>query len=108
MAIIAINTPDTIEFRTNIAGAPKDPIPYVTIQLGIWELKARTESGIIIDAGGSTDYPPVLSANDARKLAKWLNKAADELDGVISKKNTKKKHYNQDEEDDDGMGGYKF
>lgn len=106
MAIIAINTPDTIEFRTNISGAPKDPVPYVSIQSGIWELNTRTESGIIIDSGGSTDYPPVLSALDARKLAKWLIKAADELEGVDVKKNNKKKH--QYEDDDDETGGYRF
>lgn len=106
MAITAINTSDTIEFRTNIPGAPKNPVPYVSIQLGVWELKEKTESGIIIDSGGSTDYSPVLSAADARKLAKWLNKAADDLEGVVAKKNNKKKH--QYDDDDDETGGYKF
>lgn len=104
MAIIAINTPDTLEFHTNIPGAPKNPVPYVSIQLGTWELPTRTESGIIIDTGGAADYAPILSPTDARKLAKWLNKAADDLEGVPSKKNKKKAHYN---EDDDETGGYR-
>ncbi len=107
MATISINTPDTIEFRTNLPGAPKNPVPYVSVQLGTWELAARTETGIIIDTDGSADYPPVLSSNDARKLAKWLNKAADELDGVAPKKQTKKRHH-YEEDDDDTNGGYRF
>lgn len=108
MAITVINTPDTIEFHTSIPGAPKNPVPFVSIQLGTWELPARTESGIVIDSGGDNDYPPVLSASDARKLAKWLVKAADDLEGVDNKKhnnNKKRQHY---EEDDDETGGYKF
>lgn len=106
MAVTSINTPDTIEFRTSIPDAPKDPIPFVSIQLGTWELTSRTDTGIIIDSGGDTNYSPVLSASDARKLAKWLNRAADELEGISVKKNNKKKHHY--EEDDDETGGYKF
>lgn len=106
MAITTINTADTLEFRTSLPGAPKDPPPYVSIQLGTWELATKTESGIIIDSGGDTNYSPVLSAADARKLAKWLSRAADEMEGISTKKNSKKKHHY--EEDDDETGGYKF
>lgn len=107
MATTVINTPDTIEFRTSKPEAPKNPVPYVTIQLGNWELGYGDDLGIVIDAGGDAAYPPVLSATDARKLAKWLNKAADELEGIDGKKSHKKKHYTA-EEDEDETGGYKF
>lgn len=106
MAIIVVNTSDTIEFHTNIPGAPTNPVPYVLFQLGTWELPARNESGVIIDTDGDQGFPPVLSATDARKLAKWLTKAADDLEGVSSKKNKKKHHFDDDE--DDETGGYKF
>lgn len=106
MAIISINTPDTLEFRTSMSGAPKDPVPYVSIQLGAWELATKTESGIIIDSGGDPNYSPLLSAADARKLAKWLTRAADDMEGISVKKSSKKKHHY--EEDDDETGGYKF
>jgi hypothetical protein len=52
----------------------------------------------VIDVYGS--QAPLLTPADARKLAKWLNKAADELEGPKSSKKPghKQRHY---EEDDD-------
>lgn len=106
MANLRINTLYEIEFqnfRPNVA--PAD-LPYIAAQLGNWKMGSSAESGIIIDAGGPEEYPPILSAVAARKLAKWLNNAADALDGETSghKKQKKRNHYQEDEEDTD----YKF
>lgn len=108
MATISINTPDTIEFKNIVPGKPLNSAPFVSIQLGTWDFSTRTETGIVIDTDSSPDNPPVLSATDARKLAKWLARAADELDGADKshkKTNKKRTHY---EEDDDETGGYRF
>lgn len=108
MATISINTPDAIEFRNIIPGKAINTAPFVSAQLGTWEFETHTDTGVVIDTDNSANNPPVLSASDARKLAKWLIRAADELDGSIksTKKNQKKRtHY---DEDDDETGGYKF
>lgn len=108
MATISINTPDTLEFKNIIPGSPLSSAPFVHVQLGTWEFNDRTDTGIIIDTDSSPDAPPVLTGSDARKLAKWLLRAADELDGVDKSNNKKKKKREHYEEDDDETGGYSF
>lgn len=104
MANLRINTLYEIEFqnfRPNVA--PAD-LPYVAAQLGDWKIGDSTEAGIVVDAGGPEEYPPILSAAAARKLAKWLNNAADALDGNTNnshKKHKKRNHYQEDDEDNE-------
>lgn len=104
MATLSLNTPEAIEFKNIHADlAPKD-CPFIISQVGDWDCGGHVESGIVIDSAGTDVYPPILSANDARKLAKWLTRAADILDGAkeAPKKSKRRTHY---EEDDDQ---YKF
>lgn len=101
MAALTINTADVIEFR-DIRQSP-DPknAPFITVQLGDWDIDKHVERGIIVDSSGPDEYPTILSGNDARKLAKWLNRAADTLDAASNTKQTKKRtHYERDDEDD--------
>lgn len=107
MANLRINTPDEIEFQNFRPGVAADNLPYMSAQLGDWEIGASVEAGVVIDSGGSSSYPPILSANDARKLAKWLNRAADVLDNSdnsAKKRNKKRSHY----ADDDDTEQYRF
>lgn len=98
MATVVVNTPDHIEFK-NVTAAAKaqDDSPTVSFQAGDWDAGSHTESGITVDVFGS--QLPLLSPTDARKLAKWLNRAADGLEGVKADK--KRKHRPRPEEDDD-------
>lgn len=100
MANLRINTLYEIEFQNFRAAVPNDELPYVSAQLGEWEIGSAIEAGIVIDAGGTQDYPPILTATDARKLAKWLNAAADALEGEVKKTKKHKKRNHYEEEDD--------
>lgn len=106
MANIRINTPDEIEFQNFRTDVAKDQLPYISAQLGEWEMGDKLEAGIVIDAAGTAIYSPILSATDARKLAKWLNNAADTLEGLPNTTNKKHKKRTYYEEDDDTE--YKF
>lgn len=105
MATLRINTPDEIEFQNFRADVSRTEVPYVIAQVGEWEMGAGVEAGIVVNAVGTEKYSPILSALDARKLAKWLNKAADALDGSTEnhKKKPKRAYYEQDDE-----SNYKF
>lgn len=100
MATLSLNTPDAIEFKNVRPNVPANDAPAVLAQVGEWDMGPTTESGIVIDAFGTDTYAPILSANDARKFAKWLNRAADMLDNTASapKKNKKRTHYEEDDE----------
>ncbi len=99
MATLSLNTADAIEFKNLLANVQPNDAPTILAQVGEWEIGQHIEAGIIIDAYGPTEHPPILSANDARKLAKWLTRAADSIDTAQRQpKKKKKQHY---EEDDD-------
>jgi hypothetical protein len=101
VATLSINTQEEIKFQNIRADVPIKSSPFVRAEVGEWEMGAHVEAGVVMTAAGAQQYAPILSANDARKLAKWLNRAADLLDGCAKteKKNNKKRtHY---EEDDD-------
>lgn len=100
MATIVANTPDLIEFKNVLADTAPPNCPTVTVQAGTWDAGGHSEAGITIDVYG--DQAPLLTPADARKLARWLTKAADDLDGVKQTKKAKNKprHYSDDEEDD--------
>lgn len=100
MATIAVNTPDNIQFVNVESGQTKDA-PTLSVQSGDWQIGPHVEPGVIFDVRG--EEAPMLTANDARKLAKWLARAADQLDGVKNsdKKRKTRHHYETDEDDFD-------
>ena len=100
MATIAVNTPDNIQF-VNVEGGQTKDVPTLSVQSGDWQIGPHVEPGVILDVRG--EEAPMLTANDARKLAKWLMRAADQLDGVKNsdKKRKPRQHYEIDEDDFD-------
>lgn len=99
MATVVVNTPDHIEFKNVSAAKNQTEAPTVSLQAGDWDAGEFTESGIIIDVYGA--QLPLLSSADARKLAKWLTKAADMLDGCKPEK--KRKNRYQEDDDDNNV-----
>ncbi len=99
MATLSLNTADAIEFKNLIANVPPKDAPVVSAQVGDWEIGAKIETGVVIDAYGTETHPAILTANDARKLAKWLNRAADAIDTPTQAKKKKRQHYEEDDDD---------
>lgn len=99
MATIAVNEADNIQF-VNVSANAKES-PTLIIQAGDWENGGTMEPGVVFDVFGA--QAPILTTNDARKLAKWLNRAADSLDGVKNndKKRKTRNHYETDENEFD-------
>lgn len=97
MATIGINSADTIQF-VNISVAGKDR-PTLLMQSGEWQNDTGVETGITVDVTG--DEVPILTADNARKLAKWLQRAADTLDGVKTQAKKRQKFSYEDEDDTD-------
>lgn len=99
MATVVVNKPDYIEFKNITATAKaQDDAPTVIFQAGDWDAGSHTESGITVDVFGS--QLPLLSPTDARKLAKWLNRAADDLEGVKQDKKRKNRPWTAADDDD--------
>lgn len=101
MATVVVNRPDLIEFRNIVPTAPASTSPTLVVQAGTWQAENSDETGIVFDVGGNE--APLLNPADARKLAKWLTKAADELEGigVEKKKHKSKRHWGEDDDDDE-------
>lgn len=101
MATVVVNKADLIEFRNITPTGPTSASPTLVVQAGTWQAENNTdETGIVFDVGGNN--APLLTPQDARKLAKWLNKAADDLEGTSAdkKKNKHKRHWGEDDEDE--------
>ena len=103
MATITINTDAAIEFKALCQNTSADAFPFVIVQVGNWDIDGKQTTGIIVDCSGPDDAPAVLTGDNARKLAKWLTRAADTLDTSSGRSQKKKRtHYEQDDEE------YKF
>lgn len=99
MATVVVNSADTIEFA-DLSTPNKPNPPTLSVQVGEWETDNRVDAGVVFDTYG--EQLPILTSNDARKLAKWLVRAADVLDGVknSAKKGRPRNHYEVDDPDD--------
>lgn len=102
MATLVENNPAAIQF-VNFENGVKDSAT-LTVQAGDWDAGDHVERGVVFDTTGN--QAPLLTAADARKLAKWLIRAADDIDGVkhADKKNKIRHRY---EEDDDDISDYR-
>lgn len=100
MANVSINTPDTIQFvNLGPTGKKTETDPTVIFQAGEWNADGKTETGVAVDVSG--DQLPLLTAANARKLARWLERAADDLDGTKHHNKKRGKHqYDEDDSDD--------
>lgn len=98
MASVVVNSADTIQF-VNVSGKDIKNDPTLIIQAGDWETGDSVETGITFDVFGA--QPPILTTANVRKLAQWLTKTADLLDGVKpAKKKHSKPRYEEDDPDD--------
>lgn len=94
MATVVINRSDHIEFKNlNVVGPQENP-PTLSLQAGEWGNNNAAEVGIVVDVSGA--QLPLLSSADARKLSKWLNKVADDIDGVRADKKRKTRFQHDD------------
>ena len=98
MATVVINQSDKIEFKNLGQGKPEDA-PTLNLQVGEFRVGDHREGGVVVDVFG--EEAPLLTSNDARKLSKWLARAADALDGDSKEKKPKgNRHWRQDQDDD--------
>jgi hypothetical protein len=99
VASIVENTPTSIQFANLEDGAKSSAT--LAVQAGDWDAGDHVESGIVFDVIG--EQLPLLTAADARKLAKWLTRAADTVEGVkhSDKKNKPRRYYEEDDDIDD-------
>jgi len=103
VATVTVNTDSAIEFKSICQNTPAADLPFVLAQVGNWDIEGKAATGIIIDCSDPSAVPAVLTGDNARKLAKWLTRAADKLDATESRALKKKRvHYEQDDDE------YKF
>lgn len=107
MATVVTNTSDEIIFRNAGINGDLKAAPTLQILAGDWDNKGSLEAGIVFETQG--DEFPMLTATDARKLAKWLNRAADLLEDVKTKKKkpTQRNYDYRSDDDDDDLGVYR-
>jgi hypothetical protein len=98
VANISVNSADTIQF-VNVETGPTKDHPTLTVQAGDWDSGTTAMSGIVVDVTGT--QAPLLTPIDARKLSKWLARAADMLDGVKNSEKKKKPRAHYEEDDDE-------
>lgn len=105
MATVIINTTNNLQFVNTAPDLSTDDVPTLTIQAGEWEVQDHVEPGIVFDVSGATT--PMLTAQDARKLSKWLSRAADLIDDAPApKKKNKRRRYLEDDEEEDILNRY--
>lgn len=99
MSDIKINADDVFELRNPASKeAPNDP-PTLSCEMGVWDSGNGSKSGVTIATYG--ELSPLVEPHDVRRLAKWLNAAADALMGEKqSKKRKNNRHYEEDEDNE--------
>jgi hypothetical protein len=97
---IKISTGDMFELVNPILAQEGDEAPTLLLEAGVWKTNdGSNKSGISVSTFG--ELAPLIEPQDARRLAKWLLSAADELSGekrLKNRKGPKRTHY---EDDDD-------
>lgn len=98
--VIVTNEVDIFELKNEVAAGEGNEAPTLLLESGKWKTARGNISGISVSVFG--DVSPLISPTEARKLAKWLQRAADALEGADSYKpraGTKPSHYELDEEE---------
>lgn len=101
MATVLINTPEEIGFCNSAVNVKKEEIPTLKAIASDWDTGDGVESGIVFEIYGAQF--PILTANDARKLSKWLARAADTLENVKPQKKKSLPHYEPEDEENYGF-----
>ena len=97
--VIVTNEDDIFELRNDVPVAKGEDQPTVLVEAGTWKTDNGNTTGIAVTTYG--DIAALVSPNEARKLAKWLMRAADKLEGDgrnKSRPGSKPSHYEQDDD----------
>ena len=97
--VIVTNEDDLFELRNDVPLEDGEDQPTVLVEAGTWKTHNGNTTGIAITTYG--DVAALVSPNEARKLAKWLTRTADRLDGESRNKarpGSKPSHYELDED----------
>lgn len=98
---------DFIRFSNKFFSSDEADPSALLVEFGSFQdPSAHLNAGFVFTAEG--DYSPVLSAKDARKLSRWLEKAADTLEGISPQKKQKKKKRHQYSDDDEENDDYVY
>lgn len=89
-----------ISFVNRHKNFSEDDTPRLIVESGQFE---HTDGTVISGVTFVTEgvLVPLLTAKEARKLSKWLDRAADQIDGIKSSASRKKRRHEYDEDDDD-------
>lgn len=99
MSPIVHNARDIFEVRNAVPVPEGEDPPTMLAELGDWRTPQGQVSGVVVSTFGNV--APILSANEARKFGRWLQKAADELEGggqTRDRPGSKRSHYEQDDD----------
>lgn len=97
MSDIKTSTGDLFELVNPIQVREGEDPPTLLMEMGIWKTPDGTnKSGISVSTFG--ELSPLVEPQDARRLAKWLLAAADELCGEKKPKRPKRPRYEDDDE----------
>ena len=100
MSDIKHNTRDLFELVNPVKVSAGEDAPTLLLEAGIWNTADGNKSGISISTFG--ELAPLIEPQDARRLAKWLSAAADELSGEKrGKQRNGGKRPRYDDDDDD-------
>lgn len=97
---IVTNEIDIFELQNDVPVAKGEDQPTFLAEAGTWKTKTGQITGISVTTYG--EVAPLVSPTEARKLAKWLIRAAEDLEGADSRKSrpgSKPSHYDQDDEE---------
>ncbi len=100
MSSIINQTADSFELKNVQTDQKQTNPPTLLAEVGIWRSTEGNQSGVSVALYG--DIAPLLSASDTRKFAKWLLRAADELEGAMNrsaerKGQKKRREFEEDE-----------
>jgi len=108
VATMSQNDDDSISFVNFQADHDPKNLPTLTVQAGEWDSGDGFAAGFTFLVTGPVT--PLLTPADARKLARWLQRLADALEGTKKASDNKKKrkrHYD-DDDDDENFSNYNF
>lgn len=101
MSDIKMNTDDVFELQNAGKYAKNEEPPTLLFEAGLWDTADGQKSGISVSAFG--ELAPLIEPRDAKRLAKWLEAAADMLSGERRKNGERKGQKKRRDDEDDAF-----
>ena len=100
MSDIKINVADVFKLQNPLSKDVQHDPPTLICEAGVWDSGDGMKSGVLIATSG--ELSPLVEPQDVRRLAKWLNAAADEMTGEKQnhKRRKNNRHYEEDEDNE--------